>query len=94
MQVDLKREQEVIYKKNDLNNWPHFLKARASKMKIRIDKDMYYYWLDVLPPVHQEADFFTQAEGIEYIIRFWKETRNNRKTHYYCQRTDVINLPL
>lgn len=61
---------------------------------IEIDEEMFFYWLEVLPPKFmnkiKEIDgvrryvSFGFAEGREPIVYFWRE--NGR---FFCKRSDI-----
>ena len=66
--------------------WTEFINAMNSGEKIEIDEEMYYYWLEVLPPArYYDGGGFGFAEGIDNITKFWREGEV-----YYCQRTKEI----
>ncbi len=83
--------------------WKEFITIMQSGNKFEIDEDMYNYWLDVIPPVfmNKYITFFpgyegTQmkvdfgfAEGIEYIVIFWRNTNGDK---FFGQRTNKINI--
>ena len=66
-------------------NWKEFIKAMNAGELCEIDEEMFYYWLEVLPPVYMgqvvkvEIDgvvydkkcSFGFAEGADYITDFW-----------------------
>jgi len=76
--------------------WKEFVEAMHSGKTLEIDREMFMYWLEVLPPVymHKEIEIegrkifctFGFAEGRECITDFWKE---NEKL--FCKRSDKIN---
>lgn len=82
-------------------DWQEFITAINSKDRFEIDEEMYYYWLDVLPPVfmHQWIDFlpgheghkmfceFGFAEGADYITVFFRSPDGK---HFYGQKTNKM----
>ena len=76
-----------------------FVKA-IEKEACAIDEEMFYYWLEVLPPVYMykkqtvEIDgvkyvkdcIFGFAEGRDYVIDFW-----GGKEVYFCKRSNRLN---
>jgi hypothetical protein len=78
--------------------WAEFIMAMRSGNKIEIDKEIYYYFLEVLPPIfmNRELPFpdpkhpmrygFGFAEGAEEIKVFWREGEK-----YFCQKTPFMN---
>lgn len=63
--------------------WKEFIEAMHSGGILEIDREMFMYWLEVLPPVymHEEIEIegrkvlcsFGFAEGRELITDFWRE---------------------
>ncbi len=84
------------FKEDQGEEWCAFLNARERGEQVEIDEAMFYYWLEVLPPVYQSKKMvvggkerlvsFGFAEGSERITAFWRE--GNR---YFCQRTNEIH---
>ena len=80
-----------------------FVRAINAKEACLIDEEMFYYWLEVLPPIYmnkkQLVDVdgvkyvkdcsFGFAEGREYIIDFW---HTGDKGVYACKRSDRLSL--
>lgn len=96
----------VIYHHNcSPEEWAEFITAMHSGEVVQIDREMYYYWLEVLPPVFMNQTVkiggvtrrlsFGFAEGEERIIGFWLEfpTDGTKMRRFFCQRTDLINRP-
>jgi hypothetical protein len=80
-------------------NWQSGLEWMHSGDQIEVDEEVFYYFLEVLPPVFMGKRFkfadgqevlaaFGFAEGAEPITVFWtdKETKRN-----YCHRSNLIN---
>jgi hypothetical protein len=76
--------------------WATFLTERDSGAKVEIDEAMWWYWLEVLPPVYmrrrvtladgtEKVVAFGFAEGTERITAFWREDKR-----YFCQLTNEI----
>ncbi|MCP4262791.1 MAG: DUF1419 domain-containing protein [Planctomycetes bacterium] len=82
--------------------WQEFITAMHSGERFQVDRDMWYYWLEVLPPILMNEDItflpgyeghpmfvnFGFAEGTEPITVFWTNADN---TKYFGQRTKKIN---
>lgn len=78
--------------------WQRFVEAMHSGEEVEIDEEMYYYWLEVLPPVfmnrilpfpdpqHPMRYDFGFAEGAEKVTVFW-----HGGGRYFCRRTDIMN---
>ena len=81
--------------------WEAFIKAMRSGEKVEIDEEMYFHWLEVLPPVWMNRTVtidglrrrckFGFAEGAEHIIAFYTEADKRKGQRYFCQRTNEIN---
>lgn len=81
-------------------NWAEMINAMHSGAVIEIGEDVFYYFLEVLPPVYmarvmdiggqRRRVLFGFAEGSEPITAFWSE---GLRTHqrFYCQRTAEVN---
>ena len=79
-----------------------FIKAMHSGDEIEIDEEMYFYWLEVLPPIfmneripwpdpqHPMLYDFGFAEGTEPITMFYSSGSNGDK-RYFCRRSNIIN---
>ena len=92
-----------IYKYDDCTpeEWKEFVALLDSDQAITIDESMFYYWLEVLPPVYmnKEQDIningailkkncsFGFAEGREYIVDFW----GGNEGIYFCKRSNRLN---
>ena len=63
------------------DDWHEFINAMQSRETFEVDEEMFYYWLEVLPPVYmgefQQIDgdevkcSFGFAEGRDYVTDFW-----------------------
>lgn len=90
------------YDDPDPGAWQAFIDAMCSGERFECDEEMYYYWLEVLPPVfmHREITFlpgheghlmrvdFGFAEGAEPVTVFW---RSPDRTRFFGQRTTFMN---
>ncbi len=91
-----------VYKKDGTpEEWREFVKAMHSGEKIEIDSNIYYYFLEVLPPIfmndwvtfvpgfegHKMYVDFGFAEGYEKIVLFW----HNPQQQFFCQQSNKIN---
>lgn len=78
--------------------WKEFIEIMNSGERFEVDEEMYYYWLEVLPPIfmYQHIDFlpgheghkmqvdFGFAEGCEYITVFFRSPDGKQ---FFGQRT-------
>jgi len=76
--------------------WDKFITAMTSGQIFECDEEMFFYWLEILPPIfmHETIDYlpgyeghpkkvsFGFAEGSGYIMVFWKS-----KGRFYGQQT-------
>lgn len=92
-----------VYKYSDKGEaWNEFIQAMHSGGQFECDEEMYFYWLEVLPPIfmYKNIDYlpgheghhmwvdFGFAEGWEPITVFWQDPQ---KTRFFGQRTTKIN---
>lgn len=88
--------QEVVlvnrvhkYEDDNPNAWSEFIQAMHSGQPFECDEDMFYYWLEVLPPVYmgkrilcadgvERLYHFAFAEGAEPLTVFWREGPSKR----------------
>ena len=82
--------------------WGEFINAMHSGEQFEVDEEMFFYWLEVLPPIfmgeaitylpghegHTMRCDFGFAEGAEPITVFWRDLPNKK---YFGQRTEKIN---
>lgn len=94
-------EKIYSYDNHTLEEWQEFIRGMNNSELLRIDESMFYYWLEVLPPVYMyqkqlvEIDgvkyvkncIFGFAEGAETVIDFWKSGEGV----YFCKRSDRFN---
>jgi len=98
------------------NDFAEFLTLRDRGEIIPIDQEMFYYWLEVLPPVYNSTEqngesmrmagmggqwqrkdgslqpfSFAFAEGSEPVTVFWTKIGHADESHYFAQRTNIIN---
>lgn len=89
--------EALIYRYEDWHGGGPFVEAMRSGTPVRIDEEVYWYWLEALPPIYmgREATLpdgrkvraaFGFAEGREHVVAFWKEGGG-----YWCCRTDEMN---
>lgn len=69
-----------------MENFEEMFKTKANKQKFECDEEVYYYFLEVLPPIYMRGAEFGFAEGREPVTRFWQEDGK-----FYGQETDRIN---
>jgi hypothetical protein len=80
----------------DPAGWGEFIQAMHSGERFEVDEEMYFYWLEVLPPAwmnrtvtvggEEIRSHFGFAEGYDKVTAFW--TKDGR---YFGQRTDIMN---
>lgn len=105
MKAQVVRERELkiyTYEKD----FAAFVTARNAGELCRIDEEMFFYWLEVLPPVYfdqvQRVEIdgvsylkrcsFGFAEGREFITDFWRNTDGNGKgTAFFCKMSNRLN---
>lgn len=86
-----------VYSDPNKEKWSEFIAAMHSGKPFECDEEMYYYWLECLPPVWmgkviklRNGDTvkanFCFAEGAETVTAFWE-----RDGRYYGCATDVMN---
>lgn len=88
-----------VHRKSDKTPgaWKEFIEAMRSGEIFECDQEMWYYWLEVLPPPYMgyhatlpdgsvKRASFGQAEGAERVVAFWSEGGR----YFGCQ-TEEIN---
>jgi hypothetical protein len=80
--------------------WQEFLAAMRSGEVFECDEAMYFYWLEVLPPVwlnrplevegHGTVSTFGFAEGREPVVAFWRG-RGDGAGRFFGRQTDTLN---
>lgn len=79
----------------DPDGWDAFIAEMHSGRVFECDEEMYYYWLEVLPPAWMNRSISTPvgprrtfgfAEGEEKVVAFWTQAGR-----YFGWQTDVIN---
>lgn len=76
------------------NDWKEFIeRAMRSGAVVRIDAEIFDYFLEVLPPIYMNRKgatgrhvSFGFAEGAEHIVDFWKIDEQR-----VCQCSNMIN---
>lgn len=73
-----------------------FAKALHARETLQIDEEMFYYWLEVLPPAYMNKEqtidgklvgcSFGFAEGTDYITDFWR-----RGEACFCKLSDRMS---
>ncbi len=84
------------YQDDDPNAWGEFLTAMHSGERFECDREMYDYWLGVLPPAWMDKTLmfggesirthFGFCEGHDFVTAFW--TLGGR---YFGQHTSIMN---
>lgn len=81
-----------------MENWKETVEAINSGEMVEVNEEVYWYFLEVLPPVFMNKKFkfidgqivrasFGFAEGAESIKVFWKEGGK-----YFCRQSTLINI--
>ena len=93
---------KVYQRECSSEEWAEFIKVMHSGEVFECDEAMYFYWLEVLPPIfmfetitwlpghegHGMRVDFGFAEGAEPITVFW---RSLDKKRFFGQRTKKMN---
>ena len=77
--------------------------AKYATERLEIDREMFFYWLEVLPPVALGATVtladgeirrvsFLFAEGAMKPIAFWREAVGDYLTRYYSSPIDRLHV--
>ena len=84
------------------NQWSDMLKAMWSGQEIEIDHEIWYHFLEVLPPARMPWDAvfndgterkgcdFGFAEGCDCVTAFWAAGKGDDR-RYFCRRTTQMN---
>ena len=88
-----------VYRRGDAapGAWQEFVRAMRSGVPAEVDREMWDYWRDVLPPARMGyaatlpggrtvAAAFGFAEGAERVVAFWAEGGR-----LFCCLTDEVN---
>lgn len=70
----------------DSNVWDAFKISMHSGFTVEVNESIYWYYLEVLPPIFQIGNHFGFAEGHEYVVHFWSVGSS-----YFCRRSDILN---
>jgi len=84
-------------------DWKEFINKMDNREVVKIDEEMFYYWLEVLPPIYMnerhdiEIDgvifnkpcSFGFCEGMDYVVDFWDNGKGNPK---FCKKSNRINI--
>ena len=85
------------------NDWPEFIQAMHSGDTLEVDHEIFYYFLEVLPPIFMSKTVkgqfysFGFAEGEETIVGFYKVKSLFDKVHppegmrYFCRDLGIMN---
>jgi len=76
----------IDYNNCEGDDWKKVIKAMDSGEKVKIHESIYYYFLEVLPPIKMFNGGFLFAEGSEGLRRF-----TNVGKDYFVQNTEKIN---
>lgn len=96
------KERKVYKYDCKTEDWKEFIKALDNREVIEIDEKMFFYWLEVLPPVYmnekQDIEIdgvvfnklcsFGFCEGMDYIIDFWD---NGKDASKFCKKSNRMN---
>lgn len=89
----------MIYTKN---TWKQTIEAMHSGREIEVDAEVFYYFLEVLPPAgmpwnakfsdgtERKGCSFGFAEGAEEVVAFWMR-KIDGIVHYFCRQTTQMN---
>lgn len=97
MEIEMDRANVLTYERD----FAACVAAMAAGERVEIDHEMYFYWLEVSPPVYmrrvialpgdgKRVTAFGFAEGSERITAFWCQG-NGDSARYFCQRTEEVN---
>ena len=79
-------DKTKVTEKSKRTDWDSMIKALCSGELVKIHKSIYWYFLEVLPPIKQFDGGFEFAEGMEHIKRFVDTPEG-----YYCKQINKIN---
>ena len=77
-------------------NWDEFIAAMHSGDILEVDRDIFDYFLEVLPPIFMNKTIngqwysFGFAEGAESVIGFWQEGTDDAE-RYFCRDLHMKN---
>lgn len=80
--------------------WGRFIAEMHGGTPVAIDEEMYYYWLEVLPPVYMgrrdagrdslapahATHLFGFCEGYDRIVDFWRDGDT-----YHCRQSERMS---
>jgi len=79
-------------------SWKEFIRLLDNCEIVQIDESMFYYWLEVLPPVYMHKDqlidgvsrfcSFGFCEGSDYVIDFWHTKTATGEHLRYCKKSN------
>jgi hypothetical protein len=87
-----------VYRRNDPTDgaWAKFITVMHSGQRFEVDREMYLYWLEVLPPAWWGRTVildgltirthFGFCEGYDVVTAFWQADGR-----YFGQRTAIMN---
>jgi hypothetical protein len=88
--------EPTVYRYADSESMDAFNKHRDTGEICEVDEEMFYYFLEVLPPVYMGKNVEVKgqmrrvaygfAEGFEEVVVFWTEG-----TRYFCAKTSTMN---
>ncbi len=81
--IDLQR---TTYNDSKPEEWKALIVAMNSGKKVLINESVYYYFLEVLPPVQMFKGGFYFAEGAESLKRFSRTVEG-----YQVKQLNIIN---
>jgi hypothetical protein len=85
----------------DMENIKAFCAARDAGEKVEVNEEMFYYFLEVLPPVHMHYNAtlpdgqtvhatYGFAEGWERVTAFWGG-KGEMEGKFFAQKTKEMN---
>jgi hypothetical protein len=91
------------YDDHTLDEWAEFIRRMSIGERVEIDRSMFDYWLEVLPPRFMSRTVklvdgterhchFGFAEGAERVTGFWSERQgDDGPRRYFCQHTNLFS---
>ena len=77
-------------------NLDEFIAAKHSGNTLEVDRDIFDYFLEVLPPIFMDKTIdgrrysFGFAEGAESVVGFWHEGTGDDE-RYFCRDLHMMN---
>lgn len=68
-------DSEPVHVLTDDTDWDRQIECLKSGELVEVTEEIYWYWLEVLPPKIQHGSFFAFAEGQEALLLFLQQRR-------------------